>query len=60
MSRSVGNSLFDDGDAKYSLPITFLYVNGAQTMDFLVPFFFLYKKVVNSLPAGEYVAMGDA
>ena len=60
MSRSVGNSLFGDGDAEYNLPITFLYVNSAQTMDFMVAVFFLYKKVVNSLPSGEDVAMSDA
>ena len=60
MSRSVGNSFLGNGDAKYGLPITFLNVDGAQTMDFLVPFFFLYKKVVNSLPSGEDVAMSDA
>ena len=60
MSRSVGNSLLGNGDAKYSLPVTFLYVNSAQAMYFLVPFFFLDKKVVYSLPSGENVAMSDA
>ena len=48
------------GDFKEGLPIAFLYVDYSEAVDFLIPRFFLDHKIVNSEPAIQRGACGDA